>query len=152
MVDEQFEESGRAVCYAAGYCGGGQVGGWDAGGEEWRGDSGTLAGAVSFVCAGDAVCSVACVSFPLPVMLCADRLADDWCRVSIAIISTLVAKTDLLGDDPLLWFTMMLMPTGPSAMKLTALAEATHAEDEEKMAITKFLSVCNLGVLPGRLG
>jgi len=63
--------------------------------------------------------------------------------VSIAVISTLVAKTDLLGDDPLLWFTMMLMPTGPSAMKLTALAEATHAEDEEKMAITKFLSVCS---------
>lgn len=68
--------------------------------------------------------------------------------MSIAIISTLVAKTDLLGDDPLLWFTMMLMPTGPSAMKLTALAEATHAEDEEKMAITKFLSVCDLGILP----
>ncbi|KAK1834401.1 hypothetical protein QBC39DRAFT_277444 [Podospora conica] len=64
-----------------------------------------------------------------------------WPVVSIAVISTLVAKTDLLGDDPLLWFTMMLMPTGPPAMKLTALAEATHAEDEEKLAITKFLSL-----------
>lgn len=53
----------------------------------------------------------------------------------------LVAKTELLGNDPVLWFTLMLMPTGPPAMKLTALAEATHAEDDEKMAITKFLSV-----------
>jgi len=39
---------------------------------------------------------------------------------------------------------MMMMPTGPPAMKLTALAEATHAEDDEKLAITKFLSVCGL--------
>lgn len=36
---------------------------------------------------------------------------------------------------------MMLMPTGPPAMKLTALAEATHADEEEKLAITKFLSI-----------
>jgi auxin efflux carrier family protein len=85
-------------------------------------------------------------------VLFAGRFPDNLIRVSIAVISTLVAKTDLLGDDPLLWFTMMLMPTGPSAMKLTALAEATHAEDEEKMAITKFLSVCDLSILPGGLG
>jgi len=76
------------------------------------------------------------------VKLLGELRTDKWSRVSIAVISTLVAKTDLLGDDPLLWFTMMLMPTGPPAMKLTALAEATHVEDEEKMAITKFLSVC----------
>lgn len=53
----------------------------------------------------------------------------------------MASKTNLLGEDPVLWFTMMMMPTGPPAMKLTALAEATHAEDEEKMAITKFLSI-----------
>ena len=64
-----------------------------------------------------------------------------WPVVSIAVISVLVARTDVLGDDPVLWFVMMLMPTGPPAMKLTALAEATHADDEEKMAITKFLSL-----------
>jgi len=36
---------------------------------------------------------------------------------------------------------MMLMPIGPPAMKLTALAEATHADEQEKFSITKFLSI-----------
>ncbi|KAK1753822.1 auxin efflux carrier [Echria macrotheca] len=63
-----------------------------------------------------------------------------WPVISILAI-TYIARNGTLGDDPVLWFTMMLMPTGPPAMKLTALAEATHADDEEKMAITKFLSI-----------
>lgn len=64
-----------------------------------------------------------------------------WPVVSIFAIYFLASGTDLLGDDPVLWFTMMMMPTGPPAMKLTALAEATHADDDEKLAITKFLSI-----------
>jgi auxin efflux carrier family protein len=62
-------------------------------------------------------------------------------RVSIAVIVLTASKTNLLDNDTVLWFTMMLMPTGPPAMKLTALAEATHAGEEEKLAITKFLSI-----------
>ena len=61
--------------------------------------------------------------------------------MSIAIITIVTSKTSLLGDDPVLWFIMMLMPTGPPAMKLTALAEATHADEHEKLSITKFLSI-----------
>ncbi|KAK4445503.1 auxin efflux carrier [Podospora aff. communis PSN243] len=64
-----------------------------------------------------------------------------WPVVSIAVIVLTASKTNLLDKDPVLWFTMMLMPTGPPAMKLTALAEATHAGEEEKLAITKFLSI-----------
>ncbi|KAI9151357.1 Polysaccharide monooxygenase Cel61a [Paramyrothecium foliicola] len=64
-----------------------------------------------------------------------------WPIVSIAIIWALAAKTNVLGDDPVLWFTMMLMPTGPSAMKLGALADVGGAGDEEKMAIAKFLTI-----------
>ncbi|KFA65034.1 hypothetical protein S40285_05631 [Stachybotrys chlorohalonatus IBT 40285] len=64
-----------------------------------------------------------------------------WPVVSIAIIGALAAKTNVLGNDPVLWFTMMLMPTGPSAMKLGALADVGGAGDEEKMAIAKFLTL-----------
>lgn len=38
---------------------------------------------------------------------------------------------------------MMLMPTGPSAMKLTALADVNGSNEGEKMSIAKFLSVRN---------
>jgi len=36
---------------------------------------------------------------------------------------------------------MMLMPTGPPALKLTALADCNGASDKEKMSIAKFLTV-----------
>lgn len=35
----------------------------------------------------------------------------------------------------------MLMPTGPPATKLTALADVSGADEEEKMAIAKFITV-----------
>ena len=36
---------------------------------------------------------------------------------------------------------MMLMPTGPPAMKLTALADVNGSNPEEKLSIAKFLTV-----------
>ena len=36
---------------------------------------------------------------------------------------------------------MMLMPTGPPAMKLTALADVSGSSEQEKMSIAKFLTV-----------
>jgi len=36
---------------------------------------------------------------------------------------------------------MMLMPVGPPALKLTALADVTGSDDKEKMSIAKFLTV-----------
>ena len=35
----------------------------------------------------------------------------------------------------------MLMPTGPPAMKLTALADVNGSSEQEKMSIAKFLTV-----------
>ncbi|KAJ4299348.1 hypothetical protein N0V90_004593 [Kalmusia sp. IMI 367209] len=62
-----------------------------------------------------------------------------WPALSIAAIYG-IAKNEgrrgLLGDDPMLWFTMMLMPTGPPAMKLITMVQVSDAgvEDEQRMA------------------
>jgi len=34
-----------------------------------------------------------------------------WSVVSIGVVYILAKKTDALGEDPMLWFAMMLMPT-----------------------------------------
>jgi hypothetical protein len=41
----------------------------------------------------------------------------------------------------MLWFVLMLMPTGPPATKLVALADVSGTGEEEKMAIAKFLTL-----------
>jgi auxin efflux carrier family protein len=64
-----------------------------------------------------------------------------WPVISVASIWVLATKTGVLSDDPILWFTMMLMPTGPPAMKLVAMAEVNGADQEEKMAISKILAI-----------
>ena len=69
-----------------------------------------------------------------------------WPAVSIVVIYFLASRTTVLNDDPILWFAMMLMPTGPPAMKLTALADVSGSIEEEKMSIAKFLSVSDLEV------
>lgn len=63
------------------------------------------------------------------------------CRISIPIIWLLATKTSLLGNDPILWFCLMMMPTGPPAIKLTALADVNDSSEHEKMSIAKFLTV-----------
>ena len=64
-----------------------------------------------------------------------------WPVISISFIWAIATRTNWLGDDPILWFTMMLMPTGPTAMKLVAMADCNNADEEEKMSISKFLVV-----------
>lgn len=64
-----------------------------------------------------------------------------WPLASIAVIYLLATRTGLLASDPLLWFCLMLMPTGPPALKLTALADVNGADEIEKMALAKFLIV-----------
>ena len=64
-----------------------------------------------------------------------------WPAITIVVIYLLAAKTNLLTDDPILWFCMMLMPTGPTALMLTALADVTGADEMEKFSIAKFLTV-----------
>lgn len=56
----------------------------------------------------------------------------------------LITKTDILGQDRVLWFTMMLMPAGPPAMKLVAMAEMDDADENDKMSIARVLMVRHL--------
>jgi predicted permease len=65
-----------------------------------------------------------------------------WPVVSIAVIYALATKTNILGSDPMLWFAMMLMPTGPPAMKLITMVEVSGADEEDEHKIAKLLTVC----------
>lgn len=64
-----------------------------------------------------------------------------WPIVSIGIIYLLASKTNALGDDHMLWFTMMLMPTGPPAMKLITMVEVSDADEEDEHKIARLLTV-----------
>lgn len=64
-----------------------------------------------------------------------------WPAISIPLIYALATKTRVLDNDPMLWFAMMLMSAGPSAMILVALTDTIGSPEEEKMAIAKFLTV-----------
>lgn len=64
-----------------------------------------------------------------------------WPAISIPIIWALSSKTGFLGSDPMLWFSMMLMPTGPPALGLIALADVADDSEDNKMSIAKFLVV-----------
>lgn len=64
-----------------------------------------------------------------------------WPLISIPVIWALATKTGLLGSDPILWFALMLMPTGPSALKLMALTDVEADDEEEKLSVAKFLTV-----------
>lgn len=75
-----------------------------------------------------------------------------WPVLSIAIIWLLATKTNVLSEDPILWFAMALMPTGPPAMILVAMAEVSGVDEDEKLTISKILTVSLLaGLLVLRL-
>ncbi|KAG8672533.1 hypothetical protein FPOAC2_05928 [Fusarium poae] len=65
-----------------------------------------------------------------------------WPVLSILFIRMLITQTDVLGEDRVLWFTMMLMPAGPPAMKLVAMAEVDDADENDKMSIARVLMTC----------
>ncbi|KAK8193235.1 membrane transporter [Phyllosticta capitalensis] len=64
-----------------------------------------------------------------------------WPCLSILIVWVLAAKTGFLIEDPLLWFCMMLMPTGPPALKLSALADVSDVEESQRLSVAKFLTL-----------
>jgi predicted permease len=64
-----------------------------------------------------------------------------WPLISIATIYGLAKGTGFLGDDPMLWFAMMLMPTGPPAMKLITMVQVSDAGEEDERKIAKILTV-----------
>jgi hypothetical protein len=61
--------------------------------------------------------------------------------ISISAVYIVASKTKWLDDDPILWFVLMLMSTGPPATKLTALADVSGADEDEKMSIAKFVAM-----------
>ena len=66
-----------------------------------------------------------------------------WPIASISFIYWLAATdSKVLGEDPMLWFAMMLMPTGPPAMKLITLIQVSDGEPEDEVNIAKLLTVC----------
>ncbi|RJE24340.1 Auxin Efflux Carrier superfamily [Aspergillus sclerotialis] len=62
-----------------------------------------------------------------------------WPAISIPVIYGLAKKTNLVQDDPILWFSMMLMPAGPPALIISGLAELAKISEVERMAIAKTL-------------
>ncbi|KAJ5365953.1 Auxin efflux carrier [Penicillium concentricum] len=64
-----------------------------------------------------------------------------WPALSVSLIYGLAKRTRLLGDDPMLWFSMMLMPAGPPALVISGLAELAQASELEKMVIAKTLTI-----------
>ncbi|KAF2186257.1 hypothetical protein K469DRAFT_706924 [Zopfia rhizophila CBS 207.26] len=66
-----------------------------------------------------------------------------WPVFSIGVIYALVkeGKGGLLGDDPMMWFAMMLMPTGPPAMKLITMVQVSDAGVEDERKIAKVLTI-----------
>jgi len=66
------------------------------------------------------------------------------CSISITVIYLIASKTSWLVPDPVLWF---VMPTGPPTTKLTALVDVSGVSQEEKMTISKFVTIC-YGISP----
>lgn len=64
-----------------------------------------------------------------------------WPLISIPLIYLLATCTDLLPADPVLWFCMMLMPAGPPAMKLIAMADVGGADEASKISVARVLAV-----------
>jgi predicted permease len=66
-----------------------------------------------------------------------------WPVISIAVIYGFAKRTHILGDDPMLWFALMLMPTGPPAMKLITMVQVSGADQKEEHKIARLLTVSN---------
>lgn len=64
-----------------------------------------------------------------------------WPAISISVIYALATRTNLLPPDPVLVFTLMLMPAGPPATSISSLTDLNESKPEDKMAVSKFLIV-----------
>ncbi|KAJ4361728.1 hypothetical protein N0V95_001621 [Ascochyta clinopodiicola] len=64
-----------------------------------------------------------------------------WPVLSIGTIYTIAKHANILGSDPMLWFAMMLMPTGPPAMKLITMVQVSDAGVEDERKIAKILTI-----------
>ncbi|KAH8900863.1 hypothetical protein GQ53DRAFT_708740 [Thozetella sp. PMI_491] len=67
-----------------------------------------------------------------------------WPVLSIFTVYFLASNPDLLPADPILWFALMLMPTGPPAMKLITLIQVSDGGEEDEANISKILTISYL--------
>lgn len=72
-------------------------------------------------------------------------------RMSISFVYLLASRTAVLGNDPMLFFSMMLMPTGPSSLVISGLAELAHISEVERLVIVKVLTVSRDSLIDLRL-
>ncbi|EJU04229.1 hypothetical protein DACRYDRAFT_48587 [Dacryopinax primogenitus] len=61
--------------------------------------------------------------------------------LSIGLIYSLATRTTILGTEPLLWFVLMLVPAGPSAINISSIAEVAGAGEETVQQIARFLTL-----------
>ena len=66
------------------------------------------------------------------------------CSISVPLIWAIATNSSVLSSDPILWFAMMVMPVGPPAMRILALADVSHMGEAVKMSIARFLTVSPL--------
>ncbi|KAK4238761.1 auxin efflux carrier [Achaetomium macrosporum] len=64
-----------------------------------------------------------------------------WPALSIGVIYMLATRTTLLGSDPVLWFCLMMMPAGPSAMKLITLVQVAEGSKDDESHISRLLTI-----------
>ncbi|KAM3084028.1 hypothetical protein ACMFMG_001865 [Clarireedia jacksonii] len=60
---------------------------------------------------------------------------------STGTIYYLATHTTWIGRDPILWFSMMFMPVGPSAVKLITMVEVSDASEADQHKIAKLLAI-----------
>ena len=63
-----------------------------------------------------------------------------WPLVSISAIYGMIKAGWLGQNDGILWFSMMLMPTGPPAMSLIPMADVSDTQESITMTIAKLLT------------
>ncbi|KAI1096250.1 auxin efflux carrier [Rostrohypoxylon terebratum] len=64
-----------------------------------------------------------------------------WPAISIPLVWALATYTSILPKDPILYFALMVMPVGPTAMKVLALADVSGASQRVRMSVAKFLTL-----------
>ncbi|KAF7893065.1 uncharacterized protein EAF02_000603 [Botrytis sinoallii] len=64
-----------------------------------------------------------------------------WPVISTGIIYYLAKNTTWVGEDPMLWFSMMFMPLGPPAVKLITMVEVSDAKEEDQHKVAKLLAI-----------
>ena len=75
---------------------------------------------------------------PLPYI----PMLTDKIRLSILTTYLIISHTAIIPHDPVLWFTLMVIPTGPPALLISGLAElSAEVTEGDKMAIAKMLAV-----------